>query len=151
MLGRSADRLPPLRVVETSPPGVSPTAQAFINRIDGSIYLIASAPAFREVQDAQTQGRSRCGSRRARGMLASVVVHEEWHLRFGPDEKGAYQAQLMELARLGMAMTPESHSVTRSMAAVLAQKAAQHRETEKAARSHRIMTPTALFGTSPDP
>ena len=29
--------------------------------------------------------------------IASVIVHEAWHLRNGPDEAGAYQAQLIFL------------------------------------------------------
>ena len=29
--------------------------------------------------------------------LASVIVHEAWHLRNGPDEVGAYEAQLIFL------------------------------------------------------
>jgi len=37
--------------------------------------------------------------------LASILVHEEWHLRHGADERAAYHAQLRELLRLGE--TPE--------------------------------------------
>ena len=29
--------------------------------------------------------------------VASVIVHEAWHLRNGPDEVGAYQTQLIFL------------------------------------------------------
>ena len=33
--------------------------------------------------------------------LASVLVHEEWHVTHGGDEAGAYAAQLITLAYLG--------------------------------------------------
>ena len=34
--------------------------------------------------------------------LASILAHEEWHIRHGSDERGAYQQQLITLIRLGM-------------------------------------------------
>jgi hypothetical protein len=119
LLGRSADQLP-IRVIATAPRGVSANAQAFVDRRTNTIYLIAAAPAFREALAAQAHTRTKCPPRRTLGMIASIVAHEEWHLKFGSDEKGAYQAQLLELARLGMASTFESYSVRRSMATVLA-------------------------------
>lgn len=123
LLGRSTDRLGTVRVVESPPDAVSPNAQAFLNRADGVIYLIASAPAFRDILAAQRRGRSRCGPRRSLVVLASIVVHEEWHRKFGSDEKGAYEAQLFELVRHGMTYTPENADVRRSMAVVLAKHA----------------------------
>jgi hypothetical protein len=103
-----------------------------------SVIGRASAPVFRDVLAAQARGRTRCGSRRALAVLASIVVHEEWHLRLGSDERGAYEAQLFELTRLGLAFSPESTRVRRAMNAVLKRQAA----TSRAA---------ALHITSPDP
>ena len=34
-------------------------------------------------------------------LAASLLVHEEWHLRHGADERGAYLAQLTALHALG--------------------------------------------------
>jgi len=127
ILGRSADRLPPIRVIETAPRGASPNAQAFVDRENATIHLITAAPALRAARAAAGRGRDRCPPRRTLGMLASLVTHEEWHLKFGSDEKGAYQAQLLELARLGMQFTPESFGVRRSMAAALARRPAAER------------------------
>lgn len=33
--------------------------------------------------------------------LASIIVHEAWHFRNGPDEAGAYNAQIEFLAQRG--------------------------------------------------
>jgi hypothetical protein len=33
--------------------------------------------------------------------LASILAHEEWHIRHGSDERGAYEQQLTTLIRLG--------------------------------------------------
>ena len=34
--------------------------------------------------------------------LASILAHEEWHVRHGPDEKAAYERQLITLIQLGL-------------------------------------------------
>ena len=52
--------------------------------------------------------------------IASIIVHEEWHLRHGPDESGAYHAQLTALAAMGFdEHSWSTGSVKRSMLAVL--------------------------------
>ena len=49
-------------------------------------------------------------------MIASVLVHEEWHVRHGGDEAGAYAAQQTTLIRLNAGPgTPLYHEVTRAM------------------------------------
>src|SRR5687768_5350516 len=101
LIGRSADQLPPIRILDTRPLSVSANADAFVNIREGVIYLIASAPAFREALSAQSRG-GECHAREALQMLASIIVHEEWHLKHGADERGAYSAQLIELQRLGL-------------------------------------------------
>jgi hypothetical protein len=116
LLGRSADRLPPIRILETRPPGVSANADAFVSSREDVIYLIASAPAFRTARSSAQQ----CGARDALRLVASIIVHEEWHLRHGDDERGAYHAQLTELQRLGVGPDRWAYySVKRSMQAVL--------------------------------
>ena len=55
--------------------------------------------------------------------LASILIHEERHMRYGEDEDGAYHAQLTTLALLGL--PPDSAvyvSVQKSMLAVLKAK-----------------------------
>jgi hypothetical protein len=118
LLGRSADQLPPIRILETRPSSASANADAFVNRAEGAIYLIASAPAFRQaLAERSTPG---CRPSDSLKMVASIIVHEEWHLTHGSDERGAYYAQLTELRRLGLGPGRwPYHSVTRAMNAVL--------------------------------
>jgi hypothetical protein len=82
-----------------------------------TIFLITSSSAFQSAQRALY----RCGNMPALVKLASIIVHEEWHVRHGPDEQGAYLAQMMALrSKLGIdASTPLFRSVQRSMNAVL--------------------------------
>jgi len=117
LLGRSANTLPPIEFVDLPPPEASPDAEAFIRRPSNTIYLITSTSAF---QDAQ-RARDRCGDFQALRKLASIIVHEEWHVLHGPDEGGAYLAQMMAL-RSTLRVDPSSplfRSVRRSMNAVL--------------------------------
>ena len=60
------------------------------------------------------------GSFRALRKLASILVHEEWHLRYLADERRAYEAQLDELLRLGEKPDePLYRGVMRAMRTVL--------------------------------
>jgi hypothetical protein len=97
MLGRSEHRFPPINLIDTAPLGASRNVEAFVTRDPDTIHLLTSSPVFRQV----AQSRYRCGPRDAVAKLASVLVHEEWHLRNGPDERGAYSAQLTALVVLG--------------------------------------------------
>jgi hypothetical protein len=92
-LGRDASTLPPIELVETRPAGVSKNAEAFTRGTSNVIYLITSSTAFKTAQDNRDYS--------AVAKIASVIVHEEWHLRHGLDENGAYDAQLLALTRLG--------------------------------------------------
>jgi hypothetical protein len=62
--------------------------------------------------------------------VASVIVHEEWHLRHGRDERGAYVAQLTALAMLG-APSPLITDVRRSMT-VAVERQRQRADSERA-------------------
>ena len=120
LLGRSPDRLPPIEILVERPPHVSVNAEAFADSRTGAIYLIASAPAFRAAQAAQSSAKD-CRDADALRMVASIIVHEEWHLMHGGDEEGAYYAQLMTLQRLGLGPSSIPHaSVKRAMLAVRA-------------------------------
>jgi hypothetical protein len=92
-LGRDASTLPPVKFVETRPPGVSKNAEAFTRGMSNVIYIITSSTVFHTAQDSLDYS--------AVAKIASVIVHEEWHLLHGPDESGAYDAQLLALTRLG--------------------------------------------------
>ena len=94
--------------------------EGFADRAKGVVYLIASAPAFRAAQSAQVSS-ARCRDTDSLKIVASIIAHEEWHLIHGPDEEGAYFAQLMTLQLLGLG--PESvpyKCVKRAMQSVLA-------------------------------
>jgi hypothetical protein len=119
LLGRSERTMPRIILVESPPKHASIQADAFVSLPDQNIYVVTTSPAFRDAQASRT-GCKDAGPMRK---LASILVHEEWHLLNGPDERGAYYAQLTTLIRLGVA--PDNNiyrSVQKSMMAVLKKK-----------------------------
>jgi hypothetical protein len=119
LLGRSADSFPPIRILDERPMTASADAEAFADPRDRTINLIVVAPAVAAAREAAAS-QPRCGKWRAFALLASILIHEEWHLLNGPDERPAYQAQLTTLHALGL--NPESreyHRVKRAMAVAL--------------------------------
>ena len=102
VLGRSEASMPRIELIEIAPAGVSVNAEAFVLPGRRTIYLITSSRAFREAsrEASLTQG---CGNTDATRKLASILAHEEWHVKHGSDEKGAYEWQLLTLIRLGSA------------------------------------------------
>jgi hypothetical protein len=135
LMGRSATQLPPIILVDERPAEASAAAVAFVRRGERAIYLIASAPPFRE---AMTENREtqRCRHLERLRFLASVIAHEEWHLVNGPDEQGAYYAQLTELHRLGSGPgRPSYESVRRAMSATLERDAARQRAAQQMAKA----------------
>ena len=124
LLGRSAHTLPPIEFVHVAPPGTSAHVEAFVDPATRAIVLVTSSAVF---QDAQ-RATFRCGGHAALRKIASIVVHEEWHIRHGSDERGAYHAQLTTLAAMGSGPnTPVYSSVVRAMLAV------EEREKQRAA------------------
>src|SRR5688572_13319874 len=120
LLGRSPKSLPPIEILSERPPYASTNVDAFADLRQGVIYLIAWAPSFRRAQSAQTSD-AECRDLDSLKMVASIIVHEEWHLTHGPDEEGAYFAQLMALQLLGLGPDTVPHAyVKRAMKAVLA-------------------------------
>jgi hypothetical protein len=119
--------MPPIVLLDVRPADTSPTVEAFVRRNTNTIYLMTTSRVF---EDARRYEFS------ALRKIASILVHEEWHLRHGPDERAAYQAQLMELMRLGESPgRPVYTSVVRSMMAVL--KAQRQPEIVVAGVPHR--------------
>ena len=109
LLGRSGPGSVPIRLVEHPPAGASPLVEGFLLRDPGVIYLVTSTPRFRDAQHRDTD---------ALRHIASIIVHEEWHVLHGADERGAYLAQITTLTALGAS----SHligSVRKSMLTVL--------------------------------
>ena len=128
LLGRSPGRFPPIEILAERMPQASPTAEAFADRLTGTIYLIGSAPSFRAALAAQSSAPV-CRDVESLKMVASIIVHEQWHLTHGPDEEGAYYAQLMALQLLGLGPDSVPHaSVKRAMKAVLAAQRASGRD-----------------------
>ena len=116
LIGRTLNQMPTIELVEHRPADVSPQAEAFVRHGHDVIYLLTSTAALRDARKAFPV----CSNRESLVKLASIFVHELWHLRHGPDERGAYEAQLATLIWLGM--SPESavySQVRRSMYAVL--------------------------------
>ena len=122
MLLRSAATFPPIVLIDTRPADVSPAAEAFVRRNPDAIYVLKSSFTFRAAQ---------AGDRGALQKLASILVHEEWHLKHGQDERAAYQAQLTTLLSLGLRDgRPVFDEVRRSMLAVLAAQKRAARQPE---------------------
>ena len=117
LLGRTEQSFPPIQFVEMPPSDVSSSAEAFVRNDGGRIYLVTSTSAFRRAQRAQY----RCNDIEAIRKIASVLIHEEWHLKHGSDEAGAYTAQLSALTYVGAGPTSYLYAeVMRSRQAVLA-------------------------------
>jgi len=116
LLHRSAGSFPPIEFVEAHPSYVSANADAYVPLGHSRIYLITTSPAFVRARRAVYK----CGQVNALRKIASVLVHEEWHVRHGRDEGGAYAAQLSTLISLDAGPgNPVYYEVTRSMQATL--------------------------------
>jgi hypothetical protein len=118
LLHRSPASLPRIELLDVRPVHASVNAEAFVDPATATIYILTTSAVFRAAQLSET----RCGNLDPIRKLASIIVHEEWHVRHGSDEEGAYYAQLTTLAMLGAIDTPIYHGVRRAMAAVLAQR-----------------------------
>ncbi len=102
--------MPPIVLLDVVPPDVSRNAEAFVRHNENTIYLLTTTSVFDDARRGQLQAWKK---------LASILIHEEWHLRHGPDELGAYQAQLIELMRLGESIgRPNFNGVRRAMLTV---------------------------------
>jgi hypothetical protein len=120
LLGRSSASLPPIEFVAVRPADVSPRAEAFVRPGDPRIYLVTSTGYFQRAMESPYK----CGDLQALRKLASVLIHEEWHIRHGSDEAGAYAAQLTTLTSLSAGPgNPLYVEVTRAMRQTLARKA----------------------------
>jgi hypothetical protein len=120
LLSRNASSFPPIEFVSVRPPHVSADADAYVQANDARIYLMTSSPAFRRARRAL----DKCGDLQAIRKIASVLIHEEWHVRHGSDEAGAYAAQLTTLSYLNAGPgNPLYYEVTRSMLAAKRERA----------------------------
>ena len=118
LLGRSVSSFPPIEFVTTVPADVSPAAEAYVRVNDPRIFLVKTARHFRNLQLA----RDRCSDMDAARKIASVLVHEETHLKQGLDERQAYTAQLTTLMWLGSGIGSGPYQeVMRAMRVALAQ------------------------------
>jgi hypothetical protein len=118
LLGRAAETFPPIRIIADRPPTASRNAEAFVTRADRTINLIASSPALAAA--ARTAASvPRCRDHAALALVASIIIHEEWHLLHGADEGAAYEAQLTTLQALGYRSDSAAYQrVLRAMLAV---------------------------------
>ena len=112
LLGRSVISFPPIEFVSTLPAGASPGVEAYVRLNDPRIYLVTTSLHFRLLQRA----KDRCADLESARKLASVLIHEETHLKYGADESRAYYAQLTTLTALGSGIgTPPYLEVVRAM------------------------------------
>jgi hypothetical protein len=118
LLGRS-HAAAPIEFVTAPPTRASADAEGFLVRAPLAIVLVTSTEAFRNAAQPAWSSAHDDGCRK----IASIIVHEEWHLRHGPDEEDAYAAQITTLTMLG-ASSMMITSVRRSRDAVLARQRA---------------------------
>lgn len=114
LLGRS-HAIAPIALVASAPPEASRNVEGFVTRNPDTIHIVTSTAVFRDALGDPFTALRKAACRK----LASIIVHEEWHLLHGSDEQGAYEAQLMALQALG-ADSATMTTVRQSMAAVLA-------------------------------
>jgi hypothetical protein len=132
VLGRSEANMPRIELIDVAPPYISGGAEAFVRQ--GTIHLITSSSVFQTALGS----RSGCTVSTAMRKLASILAHEAWHVRHGPDEKSAYEHQLLTLIQLGL--QPGSgvyHEVQVSMLRVL--------EARKRNKPERLFASLTLF------
>jgi hypothetical protein len=96
LLGRFGATLPPIELVLATPSGVAANVEAFVRAGSGVISLLTSSDVF------AAAARNGCQDAGAVAKIASIIAHEEWHVLHGADERGAYDAQLATLVRLGV-------------------------------------------------
>ena len=135
VLGRSEANMPRIELIDVAPPYVSDGAEAFVQR--GTIYLMTSSSAFQTALES----RVGCTTSWAMQKLASILAHEAWHVRHGPDEKSAYEHQLITLIQLGV--QPGS-GVYRSVQ-VLMLRVLEARKRNKPDKPERLLAGLAIF------
>ena len=116
LLSGTVRELPPIHLVDTLPIDANVGVEGFVRVDPPAIFLVTTTAAFRTARAAEYK----CGHQMALRKIASIIVHERWHLMHGADERGAYQAQLMALVRMNAGPnTPLYQGVARSMRHVL--------------------------------
>jgi len=95
LLGRSGPSMPPTELVAQRPQDVSKNAEAFVRPGSGIISVLTDTDTFRSAECGPPLGTSLL-------KLASILAHEASHVRSGPSERLAYEAQLRTLLRLGV-------------------------------------------------
>jgi hypothetical protein len=138
LLGRSLEAFPPIKFVDVAPRGASAHVEGFVVTGDDTIYLLATSPAFRAARAASY----RCGEATALKKIASVVVHEEQHVRHGAGEREAYQAQLVALMMMGAGSDTALYGeVSKAMRTVVAAEERNRRAIRTASRPRRWSPP----------
>ncbi len=122
LLGRPASSFPPIDFIRFAPPDASPGVEAYVGAMDKKIYIVTTSSTFQRL----IRSERRCSDRDAARKLASVLVHEEAHVRRNATEKEAYQTQLVTLIALGSGLgSPPYIEVTRAMQHTLARQRRQ--------------------------
>jgi hypothetical protein len=119
LLGRPASSFPPIEFARAAPAFASPGVEAYVGPTDKKIYVVTTSSTFRQLLKSER----RCNERDAARKLASVLIHEEQHVRHNATEEAAYHAQLIALMGLGAGLgSPPYIEVTRAMQHTLARQ-----------------------------
>lgn len=127
LLPRSPGSFPPIVLVDTRPRYASAAAEAWVLSGDRRIHLLTTSRAFVQAM----RSLDRCGELLALKKIASVVIHEEWHVRHGTAEDGAYAAQLTALTAMHAGPgTPLYSEVSRAGRAVASVSSSRSRRSD---------------------
>lgn len=119
LLGRPARSFPPIEFIRSAPVDASPGVEAYVGPTDKKIYIVTASRTFQRLLKSER----RCSDRDAARKLASVLVHEEAHIRKDASEKSAYETQLLILTALGSGLgSPAYMEVMRAMQHTLARQ-----------------------------
>jgi hypothetical protein len=119
LLSRNVESFPPVEFVTIRPAHVSADAEAFVERQDTRIFMIITTRAFSRARTAP----DRCGDLQAIRKVASILIHEEWHVRHTDNEAEAYTAQLTALHSMNAGPgNPLYSEVSRAMRAALSRR-----------------------------
>ncbi len=130
LLGPSAASMPPIELVAQRPSDVTPKAEAFVRRGSGIISVLTETHAYRSAE---------CGAPSSLAKLASILVHEASHVRNGPSERLAYEAQLRALLHLGIDPTSRLYrGVQAAMRAAVAGQDAREKQATPPAPGSRV-------------
>ena len=96
LLGWSGEDVPRIELVAVRPQDASQHAEAWVRFAPDGV----AAPVIYVRTDTSVYRAAARKNYQALVRLAGILAHERWHLRYGRDDVGAYEAQLLVMEYL---------------------------------------------------